>query len=92
MPPAAGSVRVVTSAFCYNFVQSFLALNAFYPSYMVNITAVNVLLVFLLLTRFLHLFFTSNSIVFVDRGRKNFPCPRAQGTVATPLLSDIQNC
>jgi len=34
----------------------------------------------------LHLFFTSNSVIFVDRGRKIIPCPRAQGTLATPLL------
>jgi len=45
----------------------------------------------------LHLFFTSNSpifyfklllqilLVFVVRGRKNIFCPRAQGTLATPL-------
>jgi len=28
--------------------------------------------------------FTSNSVVFVDEGRKNFYCPRAQGILATP--------
>jgi len=33
----------------------------------------------------LHLFFTSNSVVFVDRERKIISCPRAQGTLATPL-------
>jgi len=33
-----------------------------------------------------HLFFTSNSVVFVDEVRKNISCPRAQGTLATPLL------
>jgi len=33
----------------------------------------------------LHLFFTSNSVVFIDRGRKNISCPRAQDTLATPL-------
>jgi len=27
----------------------------------------------------LHLFFTSNSVVFVDGGRKNVSCTRAQG-------------
>jgi len=32
-----------------------------------------------------HLFFTSNFVVFVDRGRKIIPCPRAQDTLATPL-------
>jgi len=30
-------------------------------------------------------FFTSNLVVFVDRGRKVIPCPRVQGTLATPL-------
>jgi len=25
------------------------------------------------------------TLVFVDRGRKNIFCPRAQGTLATPL-------
>jgi len=33
----------------------------------------------------LHLFFISKSVVFVDRRRKNISCPRAQGTLATPL-------
>jgi len=33
----------------------------------------------------LHLIFFSNSVVFVDRGRKIIPCPRAQGTLATPM-------
>jgi len=32
------------------------------------------------------LFFTSNSVVFADRGRKLIHCPRAQGTLATPLV------
>jgi len=30
----------------------------------------------------LHLFFTSNSVVIVDTGRKIIPCPKAQGTLA----------
>jgi len=33
-----------------------------------------------------HLVFISNSILFVDRGLKNISCPRAQGTLATPLF------
>jgi len=36
-------------------------------------------------SKFLQLFFTSNSVAFVDRERKNISCPRAQGTLATPL-------
>jgi len=35
----------------------------------------------------LHLFFSSNSVVFVDRRRNNISCPRAQGTLATPLAA-----
>jgi len=34
---------------------------------------------------FAPIFFTSKSIVFVDGGRKNISCPRAKGTLATPL-------
>jgi len=34
----------------------------------------------------LHLFFTSNSVDFVDGGRKNVSYPRAQGILATPLF------
>jgi len=30
----------------------------------------------------LHLFFTSNSVDFIDRRRMIIPCPRAQGTLA----------
>jgi len=33
----------------------------------------------------LHLFFNSNSVSFAEEGRKNISCPRAQGTLATPL-------
>jgi len=34
----------------------------------------------------LHLFFNSNSVTFVEGGRKNISCPRAQGTLVTPLV------
>jgi len=68
-----------------NLSSTFLALNAFYyPQKNNNIITVNVLL--LLLPQLLHLFFISNSIVFVDGRRKNIFCPRAQYTLATPLL------
>jgi len=33
----------------------------------------------------LYQFFNSNSGSFVEGGRKNISCPRAQGTLATPL-------
>jgi len=33
----------------------------------------------------LHLYFNLNSVIFVEGGRKNISCPRAQGTLATPL-------
>jgi len=39
----------------------------------------------------LHVFFNSNSVSFVKGGRKNISCPRAQGTLATPLLSSTEN-
>jgi len=32
-----------------------------------------------------HLFFYSNSVNFVEVERKNISCPKAQGTLATPL-------
>jgi len=34
----------------------------------------------------LHLYFNSNSVSFVEGGRKNISCPRVQDTLATPLL------
>jgi len=34
----------------------------------------------------LHLFFTLNFVIFVDVGRKNISCSRAQGTLATTLI------
>jgi len=40
----------------------------------------------------LHPFFTSNFVVFVDRGRKNISCPRAQGILATLLHLLVGNC
>jgi len=40
----------------------------------------------------LHLIFNSNSLSFVERGRKNISCSRAQGTLATPLLSSFRLC
>jgi len=38
----------------------------------------------------LHLFFSSNSAVFMTRGRKNISCPRAQCTLATPLIQFVE--
>jgi len=35
---------------------------------------------------FFHLVFTSNSVSFVEGGRKNISCPRAQGTLVTLLV------
>jgi len=35
----------------------------------------------------LHLFFNSNSVSFAEGGRKNISCSRAQGTLATPLVT-----
>jgi len=39
----------------------------------------------------LHLFFNSNSVSFVEGGHKNISCPRAQGTLATPLAIRAYN-
>jgi len=36
----------------------------------------------------LHLFFNLNSVIFVEGGRKNISCPRAHGTLATPLFGN----
>jgi len=55
---------------------SFLALNVVYYTSRSHFAS----------SKFLHLFFTSNSVVFVDWGLKNVSCPRVQGTLATPLL------
>jgi len=49
---------------------SFLALNTLYCLQKRTILASS---------KFLQLFFTSNSVVFVGRGRKNISFPRAQG-------------
>jgi len=81
--------RIVTPTYYYNFVEfvSTSVLNAFhYPK---KVSAVNGL--FLLLLHILHLFFTSNSVVFVDGMRNSISCPRAQGTLATPLTPGALN-
>jgi len=39
-----------------------------------------------------HLFFLSNSAVFVDGGHKNISCPRAQDIPATPLVNSPGKC
>jgi len=41
-----------------------------------------------LLLPLLHLSFNSNSVSFVERGRKYISCSRAQGTLATPLQAN----
>jgi len=33
-------------------------------------------------------FLTSNSVLFIDKGRKNISCPGAQGTLPTPLSTE----
>jgi len=68
--------RVVTPAYYYNFVK-FISNTKFglLPSKRTNFAS----------SKFLQLFFISNSVVFVDKGRKNISWPRAQGTLATPL-------
>jgi len=68
--------HVVTPAYHYNFVK-------FISSTKVGLlpSKKNKFCIF----QILQLFFTSNSVVFVDRWRKNISCSRAQGTLATPL-------
>jgi len=70
-PPLPPDPRIVILAYYYNFVKF--------------IFSTKCSLLSLSKEQFLQLFFTSNSIVFVDRGRKNIFCPRAQDTLATPL-------
>jgi len=62
---------------------SFLVLNAFYSAKKEpnNYSKCSAFAYFALL----HLYFCLNSVSFVEGGRKNIPCPRAQGTQATPL-------
>jgi len=48
-----------------------------------NYSKINVLP--LLLPHFLHLYFYSNSVSFVEGGRKSISYPRAQGILAPPL-------
>jgi len=38
----------------------------------------------------LNQFFNSNSVSFVEGWRKNISCPKAQGTLATPLVPTRQ--
>jgi len=92
LPPAVGgsapNSRVVVTPACYcNFVEFVSCAKCVLLSSKRNkLTTVNAL--FLLLPHFLHLFFTSSSVFFVDGGRgwgrKNISCLRA---LATPLPS-----
>jgi len=78
--------RDFTPTYYYNFVEFVSSIKCVsLPSTLKkeHITSVNVLL--LLHPHFCTYFFTLNSVVFVDVGRKNISCSRAQGTLATPL-------
>jgi len=75
LPPEAGgsaprSPPLLLPTYCYNFVEFFQGLNAFYSLSKESIITANVLLLLLL-----HLFFTSNSAVFVDSGERIFLYP-----------------
>jgi len=77
--------QVVTPAYCYNFVEYFSSAKCGLLSLEKeknNYSKCSAFAFFALL----HLFFTSNSVVFVDGERKNVSCPRAQGTLATPVI------
>jgi len=77
--------RVVTPTYCYNYVEFvFGAKCVLLRLKKHNSYTVNVLL--LLLPHFCTLL--SYSVVFVDGWSKNISCPRAQGTLATPLFND----
>jgi len=67
-------------------LSSILALDAFYYLRIRTKYTVNILLVGS--SALLHLFSNSNSAFFVDGGGcKNISCPKAQGTLATPLVA-----
>jgi len=77
--------RVVTPAYYYNFVEFVSSVKCIlfrskktsnYRKYSAFASSA-----------LLHLFFNSNSVIFVEGGRKNISCPRAHGTLATPLLT-----
>jgi len=82
-------LRSQTPAFLLSLIvtalsSTFLALNMFYsPQKEQNCYSKCSVFVSSIL---LHLFFISNSVIFIERGRKYISCPRAQGTLATPLL------
>jgi len=69
--------RVVTSAYYYNFVKFISS-----AKWGILLSKQNKFCIF----QILQLFFTPNSVTFVDKRRKNISCPRAQGTLATPLI------
>jgi len=86
MPPAAEASppdpRFITTTYCNNYIKFGLRIiNIILKKS--KITTENVLI--FASSVLLHLIFTSNSVVFVDGRRKNISCPRAQGTLATPL-------
>jgi len=67
-----------------------LELNTFYYYYRkrTNVTTANVLL--LLLPRFC-IYFHFQTLWFLVVGAQKYVCPRAQGTLATPLLWELRN-
>jgi len=78
---------VLTPACYYNFVEFVSSAKCiFFRSKKKQITTANILPLLLL-----HLFFNSISVSFVEGGRKIISCPRAHGTLVTPLLKQ-NNC
>jgi len=88
LPPAAGDSdtdpRVVTPAYYYNFVGFVSSAKCIlFSSKKKQVTTANILP--LLLPHFAPIF-SFKLCKFCWRGYKNISCPRAQGTLATPLL------
>jgi len=89
LPPAAGGLaprpRVVIPTCYYNSIEFVSRAKCIlFRSKKNQVTTANVLP--------WHLFLIHNSVGFVEGGRKNISCPRAQGTLATPLyLSKTDN-
>jgi len=75
---SASKSRIVTHVCYYNFVEFFLALNAFYFYR-------NKAILYFFFFRTFAPVFHFKICSYCWRGRKNISCPRAQGTVAAPL-------
>jgi len=89
LPPAAGSSapnpRVVTPTYYYNFVEFIFSWKMRFIPLKKETSNYSKCSAFASFALF-HLFFNSSSLSFVEGGRKNISCPRAQSTLATLLF------